>query len=249
MENNKQRKFGLLGKDIDYSFSRNYFAEKFARENHQNHQYDNYDCTSVAEVLATIERNDLAGLNVTIPYKENVIQAMDSLSPQAAKIGAVNTILFGEDGQREGHNTDAYGFERALFDQWNPNTQKALILGTGGASKAVKYVLEQHNIQPQYVSRTAGEHSISYDQLNPSLLQTHLLIINCTPVGTFPKVEEAPAIDYRQLTAEHFLFDLIYNPAETKFMQLGRKNGTKAANGSQMLIHQAERSWELWNGR
>ncbi|MDA9972222.1 shikimate dehydrogenase [Flavobacteriaceae bacterium] len=249
MENNKQRKFGLLGKDIDYSFSRNYFAEKFARENHQNHQYDNYDCTSVAEVLATIERNDLAGLNVTIPYKENVIQAMDSLSPQAAKIGAVNTILFGEDGQREGHNTDAYGFERALFDQWNPNTQKALILGTGGASKAVKYVLEQHNIQPQYVSRIAGEHSISYDQLNPSLLQTHLLIINCTPVGTFPKVEEAPAIDYRQLTAEHFLFDLIYNPAETKFMQLGRKNGAKAANGSQMLIHQAERSWELWNGR
>lgn len=249
MENNKLRKFGLIGKDIDYSFSRNYFAEKFKRENHLNHQYENYDCATLAEVFATIERNDLAGLNVTIPYKEKVLEAMDSLSPQAKEIGAVNTILFRENGCREGHNTDAYGFERALFDQWTPNTQKALILGTGGASKAVRYVLEKHNIQAQYVSRTAGENILRYDQLTPTVLQAHLLIINCTPLGTFPKTEEAPAIDYSQLTEKHFLFDLIYNPAETKFMELGKKYGAKAANGSQMLIHQAEQAWELWNAR
>lgn len=249
MERKNERKFGLLGKDIDYSFSRNYFAEKFARENHQNHQYDNYDCATVEEVFATIERNDLSGLNVTIPYKENVVQAMDSLSPQAKEIGAVNTILFRENGKREGHNTDAYGFERALFDQWTPNTKKALILGTGGASKAVKYVLQQRGITPQYVSRRSGENTLRYDELTAEILQAHLLIINCTPLGTFPKVEEAPGIDYSQLTADHFLFDLIYNPAETKFMQLGKKHGANAANGSQMLVHQAERSWELWNGR
>ena len=249
MENNKLRKFGLIGKDIDYSFSRNYFAEKFKRENHLNHQYDNYDCATLAEVFATIERNDLTGLNVTIPYKEKVLEAMDSLSPQAKEIGAVNTILFRENGYREGHNTDAYGFERALFDQWTPNTQKALILGTGGASKAVRYVLEKHNIQAQYVSRTAGENILRYDQLTPTVLQAHLLLINCTPLGTFPKTEEAPEIDYSQLTEKHFLFDLIYNPAETKFMELGKKHGAKAANGSQMLIHQAEQAWELWNAR
>jgi len=249
MENNKLRKFGLLGKDIDYSFSRNYFAEKFKRENHLNHQYENYDCATLAEVFATIERNDLAGLNVTIPYKEKVLEAMDSLSPQAKEIGAVNTILFRENGYREGHNTDAYGFERALFDHWTPNTQKALILGTGGASKAVRYVLEQHGIKVQYVSRSAGENILRYDQLTPTVLQAHLLLINCTPLGTFPRIEEAPAIDYSQLTEKHFLFDLIYNPAETKFMQLGKKYGAKAANGSQMLIHQAEQAWELWNAR
>lgn len=249
MENIKLRKFGLLGKDIDYSFSRNYFAEKFKRENHLNHQYENYDCATLAEVFATIERNDLAGLNVTIPYKEKVLEAMDSLSPQAKEIGAVNTILFRENGYREGHNTDAYGLERALFDHWTPNTQKALILGTGGASKAVRYVLEQHGIQAQYVSRTAGENILRYDQLTPTVLQAHLLLINCTPLGTFPKTEEAPEIDYSQLTEKHFLFDLIYNPAETKFMQLGKKYGAKAANGSEMLIHQAEQAWELWNAR
>ena len=161
----------------------------------------------------------------------------------------MNTILFRENGYREGHNTDAYGFERALFDHWTPNTQKALILGTGGASKAVRYVLEKHNIQAQYVSRTAGENILRYDQLTPTVLQAHLLLINCTPLGTFPKTEEAPEIDYSQLTEKHFLFDLIYNPAETKFMELGKKHGAKAANGSQMLIHQAEQAWELWNAR
>lgn len=249
MEKSEERKFGLLGKDIDYSFSRNYFAEKFARENLLNHKYDNYDCATTAQVLDTIKRNDLTGLNVTIPYKEEVLQAMDVLSAQAKEIGAVNTILFKEDGKREGHNTDAYGFERALFDQWTPNTDKALILGTGGASKAVKYVLQQKGITPQYVSRKRGVNSLSYDQLTPAILQAHLLIINCTPLGTFPKVEEAPNIDYSQLTPQHFLFDLIYNPAETTFMQLGKKQGANTANGSQMLVHQAERAWELWNGR
>lgn len=246
MENSKKLRFGLLGKQIDYSFSRGYFAEKFKRENLLHCQYDNYDCDSVEEVHKTILRNDIKGLNVTIPYKEEVAEVLNELSPQAAQIGAVNTIVFTQDGKRIGHNTDAYGFEKSLFDQWQGKAEKALILGTGGASKAVEFVLKQHNIAPQFVSRKSSEKSISYDELSADIIAQHHLIVNCTPLGTFPKIEDAPAINYNALTPKHFLFDLIYNPEETRFLTLGKAQGAGIANGSKMLIHQAEAAWTLW---
>ena len=247
MEEDKIRNYGLIGKDIDYSFSRGYFAEKFAAEKHTNCRYDNYDCGSVEAVFTTLKRKDIAGLNVTIPYKEKIIPALDSLSEQAREIGAVNTVIFQKDGRREGHNTDAYGFENALFNQWEPTTDKALILGTGGASKAIEYVLKKRGIFPQFISRTASEKSLSYDQLTPAHIKAHGLIVNCTPLGTFPNVDQAPPIDYAALNEKHFLFDLIYNPETTRFMAMGQKQGAKTSNGMQMLVHQAERSWALWN--
>ena len=241
------RKFGLIGKDIDYSFSRGYFADKFLKEHLEDCQYDNYDCPTVEHVFATLKQTDIVGLNVTIPYKEKIMVALDSLSPQAQEIGAVNTVVFRSDGSLEGHNTDAYGFEHALFDQWAPTLPKALILGTGGASKAVEYVLKKKGIHTQYVSRYSGEKTLTYDQLTPELMATVGLIVNCTPLGTHPNTQQAPPIPYDTLTQQHFLFDLIYNPAITEFMKQGQAKGAKTLNGMQMLIHQAEQSWSLWN--
>lgn len=246
MATNKKLNFGLLGKNIDYSFSPGYFAKKFERENLPHCNYSNFDCATVEEVFSTIQRTDLKGLNVTIPYKEAVIPAMDALSPIAKEIGAVNTIIFTKDGKRIGDNTDAYGFERALFDQYDKTPQKGLILGTGGASKAVAYVLRKRGIIPQYVSRKAAENAIDYTALTEDLINAHKLIINCTPLGTFPEIDQAPAINYKAITSEHFLFDLVYNPAQTHFLQLGKKQGAGTANGADMLVHQANRSWDLW---
>lgn len=246
MGNNKKRKFGLLGKQIDYSFSRGYFAEKFKRENLPFCVYDNYDCAEIEEVHKTILRNDISGLNVTIPYKELVAAVLDELSPVAAAIGAVNTIVFTKEGKRIGHNTDAHGFEKSLYEHWNGQAEKALILGTGGASKAVEYVLKKHGLQTRYVSRKASDHAISYEELNAALIAEHQLIVNCTPLGTFPNVDSAPAIDYAALSEKHFLFDLVYNPEETRFLKLGKAQGTGTANGQNMLIHQAEAAWALW---
>ena len=247
MEKKTVTKYGLIGKEIDYSFSRGYFAEKFTREQLANNQYDNYDCTTIDDLKQTLAQKDIAGLNVTIPYKETVLPMMDSLSEQAREIGAVNTIIFKENGHLEGHNTDAYGFEKALFGRFDITPKKALILGTGGASKAIEFVLKKRGIQPQFVSRKRTAKALPYSALTPEIIQSHLLIINCTPLGTFPKVDEAPEIAYTAITHQHVLFDLIYNPEKTRFMQLGEKQGARVANGHQMLIHQAERSWALWN--
>ena len=247
MEKKETFKYGLLGKDIDYSFSRGYFAKKFEHEQLKNHHYENFDCTDVKEIEQTLKRTDLCGMNVTIPYKETVLSLMDTLDKEAEEIGAVNTILFKKNGQLVGHNTDAYGFEKALFDQFDISPNRALILGTGGASKAIEYVLKKRGILPQFVSRKSSEKAISYDQLNSEIINTHLLIINCSPLGTFPNIEQAPKINYSAITSQHVLFDLIYNPSETTFMKRGKKQGARVANGMQMLIHQAERSWALWN--
>lgn len=247
MEIIKQRKFGLIGKDIDYSFSRGYFAKKFEREQIQGCSYVNFDCADEEAVRATLQTQGLSGLNVTIPYKEVAYAAVDQLSEQAKAIGAVNTIVFDAKGKTIGHNTDAYGFEKSLFSQWKGHAKKALILGTGGASKAVHYVLEKHKIFSQYVSRVKKENTLSYDELCKESLHDYLLIINCTPLGTFPDVELAPEIPYQALTKDHFLFDLVYNPSETRFLALGKEQGAKIANGADMLMHQAEASWKLWN--
>lgn len=246
MAGKKLYKYGLIGRKIDYSFSRGYFADKFKIEKLAQHRYDNYDLENLDQLPKVLADPQLCGLNVTIPYKEKILSYLDSLSLQANAIGAVNTIVFNKNGQISGHNTDAYGFEKALFEQWKPNTKKALILGTGGASKAVKYVLEKHQIYPQFVSRQKNKNSLTYQELSPDILREHKLIVNCTPLGTFPEIKAYPLINYSAIGSKHFLFDLIYNPAQTSFMRKGMEMGAQTSNGLQMLIHQAEEAWRLW---
>lgn len=245
VHNNKR--YGLVGKDIAYSFSRSYFAKKFQKEDISDCTYENFDLESIEDIQTILKSENLSGLNVTIPYKEAIIPYVDQLSEDAKIIGAVNTVRILADGTTEGHNTDAYGFRAALLRQWNNHADKALILGTGGASKAVRYVLEQMNIEPLFVSRNPRAGQISYKQIDASLIESHKLIINCTPIGTHPKIDQAPQIPYDLINSGHFLFDLIYNPEETLFLAEGKKKGATLQNGYFMLEQQAEKSWNIWN--
>ncbi|MDN3725027.1 shikimate dehydrogenase [Aequorivita sp. SDUM287046] len=240
-------KFGLIGKNIDYSFSKKFFSEKFNSEN-LPHSYQNFDLHSIALLPKIIsETPSLKGLNVTIPYKEEVIPLLDAMDETAQKIGAVNTIKISEENKLIGFNTDHYGFQKSLEKFFPLPKKTALILGTGGASKAVAYVLEKLDFSFSFVSRTENMHSIKYESLNKSAIENHFLIINCTPLGTFPNIHEYPAIPYNFLTPDHLLFDLIYNPSETEFLKQGKIRGAKTSNGLSMLELQAEKSWEIWN--
>ena len=242
----KINRYGLVGKNIEYSFSRSYFAEKFKKEKIENCSYENFDLDSIEKIKAILVKENVKGLNVTIPYKESIINFLDRLSEDARIIGAVNTVRFLEDGTTEGYNTDAHGFEAALLKKWNNHSKKALILGTGGASKAIEYVLKKMNIEPLFVSRKPFKDQISYDQIDDSIMSTHLLIINCTPIGTHPDLNKAPNIPYDLLTKDHFLFDLIYNPKKTLFLRKGIEIGCTTQNGLLMLEKQAEKSWNIW---
>lgn len=241
----KNKVFGLLGRNIDYSFSRGYFKEKFEREG-INATYKNFDLQEISVLPELLKNEQIFGLNVTIPYKEEVVPFLDDLDKTARQIGAVNTILF-QNGKQIGYNTDCIGFERALKTKLKPHHKKALVLGTGGASKAVCYVFEQLGIEYQKISRTPGENKKTYGQLDSHDYQTHLIIVNCTPLGTFPNIEEKPPIDYTKLNENHLLFDLIYNPSKTRFLTLGGERGADTSNGLFMLEQQAEAAWELWN--
>ena len=236
--------FGLLGKDIDYSFSRDYFSNKFRVENIQ-HEYVNFDLENLSTFKSLLSREDIYGMNVTIPYKEEVIPFLDELDLVAKAIGAVNTIVF-KDGKRLGYNTDHIGFKNTLLNHLKPHHNKALVLGTGGASKAVCYVLEQLNIQVLKVSRSQGPGRKAYHQLSAKDYIEHSLLINCTPLGTHPNTDAYPPIDYKHINAEHLLYDLIYNPEVTTFMEMGKAKGASTLNGYQMLVEQAEASWSLW---
>lgn len=236
--------FGLLGRDIGYSFSRNYFSKKFAAENLQ-YEYINFDLEDLSTFEKLLKRKDISGMNVTIPYKQEVIPFLDDLDPVAKAIGAVNTIVFRE-GKRLGYNTDYIGFQKTLQSHIKPHHKKALVLGTGGASKAVCYALEQLKIQVLKGSRTEGDDRKAYHQLTTNDYTEHLLIINCTPLGTHPNIEAYPPIDYDQISSKHLLYDLIYNPEMTAFMKMGKVKGATVLNGYQMLVEQAEASWSLW---
>lgn len=240
------KQFGLIGRNISYSFSKGYFADKFKNENIVGSTYDVFDLQQILEVEKVLEIKDLKGFNVTIPYKQEIIQYLDELSPEAEKIGAVNTVLI-QDGKRIGHNTDCFGFETSLQPLLKPNHTKALVLGYGGAAKAVIYVLDKLGIQYQIVSREASNNKISYDDLNEDIINTHHLIINCSPIGTFPNITSAPNIPYHYLSKDHLLYDLIYNPEVTQFLQNGLDKGATIKNGYEMLVQQAEKSWEIWN--
>ena len=236
-------RFGLIGKNIAYSFSAKFFTEKFKIENIQNQYYEIFDLNEISEVEKTFKVDGLKGCNVTIPYKEQIIPFLDELDADAEKIGAVNCIKI-QNGIKKGYNTDAVGFEKSIQSLLNSNHKNALILGDGGAAKAVKFVLEKLNIPFKTVTRSGN---FTYSDLNSEIIQNHQIIINCTPVGTFPNIEEVPEIPYEFLTSQHLLYDLIYNPEKTKFLQLGEEKGVKIKNGYEMLVLQAEKSWEIWN--
>ena len=244
MTESDNKLFGLLGKDIDYSFSRDYFSKKFTAENLQ-HKYVNFDLENLSAFKSLLSRKDISGMNVTIPYKQEVIPFLDELDPVAKAIGAVNTIVF-KDDKRLGFNTDHIGFQNTLLNHLKPHHNKALVLGTGGASKAVCYVLEQLKIQVLKVSRSEGPDRKAYHQLSAKDYKEHSLLINCTPLGTHPNTDAYPPIDYKQINAEHLLYDLIYNPKVTAFMQMGKDKGATVLNGYQMLVEQAEAAWSLW---
>jgi len=245
-----EKRFGLLGKNISYSFSRKYFTEKFKKLDLKQFEYVNYDLERIEEFSSKvlIDKNILGGLNITIPYKEQIIPFLDEVDSEAKSIGAVNTIKILDDGRLKGYNTDAYGFETSLKSCWKGDENGALILGTGGASKAIAHVLQKLDIPFLFVSRAkSNEQIISYQDLNEQVILEHELIINCSPLGTYPDIEAKPDIPYEFLTNRHLLFDLIYNPEMTTFLKMGEKAGAIVKNGSSMLKHQADRSWEIWN--
>jgi len=243
------RRYGLIGYPLSHSFSKTYFAEKFAKNNISDCQYDNFPIASILEFPALIAaQKDLLGLNVTIPYKQQVIPFLHEKNEVVEKTGACNCIKI-IDQKLHGFNTDIIGFEKSLLEYLRPHHQRALILGTGGAAKAVEYVLEKLSISFLYVSRSAdaGKNIISYDQLDEKLISTYTLIINTTPLGTFPDIQTYPAIPYGLLSKKHYLFDLVYNPSLTIFLEKGKKQGAVIKNGYDMLILQAEESWRIWN--
>ncbi len=240
-------KFGLIGKNISYSFSKSFFSEKFEKEN-LPHSYENFDIPAIESFLEILsETTNLKGLNVTIPYKEEIIPLLNNLEEEAKKIGAVNTIKISEDRKTTGYNTDHYGFQKALEAFMPLQKKTALILGTGGASKAVAYSLKNLGFEFKFVSRKQDSKTINYETLDKSIIKNHLLIINCTPLGTFPNITDCPPIPYQFLTKDHLLFDLIYNPAETEFLKRGRNQGAQTSNGLKMLELQAEKAWQIWN--
>ncbi len=239
--------YGLIGKNIAYSFSKKFFNEKFKKEG-LAHSYQNFDIDTIELFKKIIKENTgIKGLNVTIPYKENIIPYLDTLDNQARIIGAINTIKVLEDGSLKGYNTDHYGFSKALSSYPAISNKTALILGNGGASKAIKYALDTLGYCCTTVSRTKTQDTITYNQLTKQVLEKHTLIVNTTPLGVVPDVLKCPEIPYRYLTKEHFLFDLIYNPQKTTFLRHGLAKGATIANGSKMLEYQAQEAWNIWN--
>lgn len=243
-----RKRFGLLGRNISYSFSKGYFTDKFANENFESYTYENFDIKDISTFPEIIKNTlDLKGLNVTIPYKETVLPFLDKLSKKAALIGAVNTIKITKKGKLKGYNTDYYGFKKSLQPLLKEHHKKALILGTGGASKGVAFALQELKIPYTFVSREPKENAVNYDRINASTFDNYQIIINSTPVGTSPNVDLFPIIPYEYFTKKHIAFDLIYNPAETQFLKKAKENGAQIKNGLDMLIYQAEKAWKIWN--
>ncbi len=247
--------FGLIGYRLGHSFSRNFFTQKFEKEGLHDHEYVNFELDTIEEFPQLFEQNDhLYGLNCTIPYKQQVMRFLDEIEKEAAIVGAVNTIkiIRSPEGIRlKGFNTDTYGFENSFRPLLKEYHQKALILGTGGASKAVKYILNKLGIGYLCVTTKPErqENEIPYRQVDESLLRDFLIIVQTTPLGMFPNTEQCPDIPYQYLTDRHLLYDLVYNPEETLFMKKGAEKGATVKNGLEMLQLQAIRAWEIWNTR
>ena len=243
LKNNKL--YGLIGKNIDYSFSKEFFTNKFKKEK-LDCTYINFDIKEIEDLKKIINGNDISGLNVTIPYKERIINYLDFVSPIAKEIGAVNTISF-NNGVLSGYNTDYLGFYDSIKKEISQNT-KALILGTGGASKAIAYALKLLNVEYLFVSRfTNNKNHILYNELDKKIIDKYNLIINCSPIGTYPKTTEIPNIPISLITNKHIVYDLIYNPVKSELLKQSEEKGAKVINGYQMLKIQAKESWKIWN--
>lgn len=242
--------FGLIGYPLEHSFSNTYFTQKFEKENlTADNSFTNFPIQSISELPAIINKYpDLKGLAVTIPYKQVVMQYLSVIDDAAKQIGAVNCISI-KNKVLMGYNTDAVGFESSFRPLLKNYHTKALILGTGGSSKAVQFVLDKLHIQYAFISRKMDVENniLEYEMLNEEYIREHLVIINCTPVGMYPQVEDQPQLPYHFLTAKHYLFDLIYNPEETLFLNQGKKHGATIKNGYDMLLIQAEENWRIWN--
>lgn len=244
------RRFGLIGRPLIHSASAAYFTAKFQREGLTDHSYTLYELPSIEAFPELLARErELCGVNVTIPYKREVMRYLDTLSPEAQAIGAVNCIRRTADGRLEGFNTDIIGLREALSELLGfAEPDEALILGTGGASQAVQYALCERGIPFALVSRDPAKGNYTYDNLPCEVVERSRLIINATPVGTYPAVDKAPRIPYAYVTPDHYLLDLVYNPAMTQFLDYGRQRGARVLNGRTMFVEQAEASWRIWNG-
>lgn len=239
-------KYGIIGYPLGHSFSKGFFTEKFARES-INAQYLNFEIPDVAMLPDVLRNNpELRGLNVTLPHKQAVIPLLDEMSEEAMEIGAVNVIRV-RNGKLKGFNSDIIGFTNSIKPLLQPHHRKALVLGTGGASKAIRVGLNRLGIEWTYVSRSPRDGMVTYEDITAETLQEYTVIVNCSPVGMFPKVDAAPAIPYELLSPQHLLFDCVYNPEETLFMKKGRKQGATVKNGLEMLHLQAIASWNFWN--
>ena len=243
------KKFGLIGFPLSHSFSKKYFTDKFQELGiSDTHQYDLFEIENIDELKNIVKNTDsLTGLNVTIPHKLNVIPFLNEIDSAAERIGAVNVIKVSENKNLKGYNSDYFGFRKSLEEfLGNSKGIKALVLGNGGAAKAICVALEDMGIEYKLVSRRASENTINYRKAN-ELLTEYKLIINCTPLGTYPNIASFPDLDYENIGQGYFCFDLVYNPSETKFLQKSKDNGAKTINGYDMLVYQAEKSWEIWN--
>jgi shikimate dehydrogenase len=240
--------YGLVGYKLTHSFSQKYFTDKFISEGIKDSQYHLFELDTIADFPALLKKYPtLKGLNVTIPYKEAIIPYLDELEPTAAKIGAINVVKF-ENGRLIGHNSDYQGFMQSLQNFYPCYSQsQALVLGTGGAAKAVMAALDYLNIGYKVVSRKKRPGMLTYQELTPSVMSVVSLIVNASPVGTYPRVDECPAIPYELLSGHHYLYDLVYNPAETLFLKRGQQMGAKTINGYEMLCLQAEVAWQIWH--
>lgn len=242
------RLYGLIGYPLSHSFSKNFFSDKFSREGLTGYEYQNFAIPSIQEFKSLLLNTpSLQGLNVTIPYKEKIVSFLHEKNEVVKSTGACNCIRI-SDGRLYGYNTDTIGFEKALKEKLLPHHRNALVLGTGGSSKAIGYVLNKLQINFLYVSRSqSGTNCLLYDDITNNFLQTHTLIINTTPAGMFPDINSAPTINYNVLTPMHYLFDLVYNPKKTVFLKKGEERGAIIQNGYNMLVIQAEESWKIWN--
>lgn len=241
--------FGLIGYPLGHSSSKIFFTEKFEKED-IDAEYDLFPLENIAQFSDLVQQKELNGLNVTIPYKQQVIPFLDELDETAAEIGAVNVIKFIRNEGKltlKGYNSDTIGFEKSIIPFLKPQHRKALILGTGGASKAVDYTLRKLGIQTTFVSRNSGPGILTYEELNQQIMNDNLLIINSSPVGMFPKTDFCPNIPYEMITSGHLLYDLIYKPDETLFLKKGKAMGAVTVNGMEMLYGQAIAAWEIWN--
>lgn len=245
-------KYGLIGYPLGHSFSKNYFNEKFHNEC-IDAQYINFEIPDIGDLPEIIDSNpELKGFNVTIPYKEKVISYLDYISPEACAIGAINVVKIehkNNDVILKGYNSDVIGFTKSIEPLLEKFHKKALILGTGGASKAINYGLKSLGLESLFVSRYQRPGMIQYEQITPEIIQEYNVIVNCTPVGMYPQVDTCPQLPYKAMSTHNLLYDLIYNPDETLFMKRGKEKGASVKNGLEMLLLQAFASWEFWNGK